>query len=136
MGRDSNQMQISALPIAESLMPDTFIVPIALFLLITAWTALVHYRRHFESRQRQEIVRRGASCEGRIVGILRPSVVDTCTRLYFEFVPPGADRPLRVCHIDNSPAEHSRATLFRPGQLVLVRYLPEQPTSAIISNLL
>jgi hypothetical protein len=100
-----------------------------------AWTAIVHSLRYLRNRRRQEIVRRGTYCEGKVVGILRPSLVDACTRLYVEFAPPGADRPLRLCHIDRAPAGQSRAAMLHLGQAVRVCYLPDQPRAAMVSNL-
>jgi hypothetical protein len=116
-------------------MASMFVLPIGLFLATVAWTAIVHCLRYLRRRRRQEIVRRGTHCEGKVVGILRPSLVDACTRLYVEFEPPGADRPLRLCHVDRDPAAQSRATLLRLGQIVSVCYLPDQPKAALISNL-
>jgi hypothetical protein len=86
--------------------------------------------------QRQlEIVRRGASCQGRIVAIQRPFMLDACTRLYFDFVPEGDDRPMRVCHIDRRPPDELRAALPAAGSIVTVCYLPERPQHAIITKL-
>jgi hypothetical protein len=117
-------------------MTSNFVLSIGIVLAIAAWAVIAHFRRHLRTCQHQEIVRCGACCDGKVVGILRPSLVDACTRLYFEFEPPGASRPLRVCHIDQAPLGQSRAALLRTGEVIRVRYLPERPRQAVISSLI
>lgn len=119
----------------ERVLVDTFFLPIGLLLGLAAWIALVQFLRHEQTRRQREIFSRGACCVGKVVAIQRPSVVDTCTRLYFDFEPPEADRPLRVCHVDRGAAGQLPSTLPYIGQMVSVRYLREQPQQALISNL-
>lgn len=117
-------------------MTSTFILPIGFLLGVTAWAMLLQFLRHQQACRQQEIARRGACCNGKVVAIQRPSMVDACTRLYFDFEPPGANRPLRVCHIDRRPVGQSPASLLHTGEAVIVRYLPEQPRQAVISDLI
>lgn len=112
-----------------------FILPMSFILVITAWMTIALIVRHQQTRRQQEIVHRGACCEGRVVAIQRPFMLETCTRVYFDFEPPGVDRPLRVCHIDRRPAAESAAPLLHTGTPVAIHYLPEHPREAVISKL-
>lgn len=116
-------------------MVDAFILPIVLLVATAVWTAMAQLARHRRTCRQLEIVSRGVCCEGKVVAIQRPSVVDGCTRLYFDFEPQGADRPLRACHVDRCPLGHSPAALVSIGQVVSVRYLQDRPRDALISNL-
>lgn len=86
--------------------------------------------------KQHEIARRGTACTGRVVAIQRPFLLDPCTRLYFDFIPSGADRPLRACHVDHGSLAQLRTALPPTGALVSVHYLPERPTDAVITTLL
>lgn len=111
------------------------LLPIAALIAITLWLALKHVAAIVRGQQQLEIMRRGTTCEGRVVAIQRPFMTDACTRLYFDFVPAGGDRPLRACHIDRRPPEELRASLPAAGTVVTVRYLPNRPRRAVISKL-
>lgn len=103
---------------------------------ITLWMAIAHAARAQREIREQEIVRRGEFCEGKIVAIQRPFLLDACTRLYFEFVPPGGDAPLHCCHVDRRPVSEVCASLPPAGASITVRYLPERPHHALIGKLI
>lgn len=109
--------------------------PVGALIALTLWLALKHVAAIVRGQQQLEIMRRGATCEGRVVAIQRPFMTDACTRLYFDFVPAGGDRPLRACHVDRRPPDQMRASLPPAGTLVTVSYLPNRPQRAVIARL-
>ena len=85
-------------------------------------------------RLQQDILARGRPAEGRIVRVWRPPLLGSFTRVYFEFAPSDEHGPLRCCHVDRRVGEWA-ASLPPVGATVNVRYLPENPTSAVIAKL-
>lgn len=83
----------------------------------------------------QEILKRGAAAQGRILRVWRPPVFGAFTRVYFEFEPIERGAPVQTCHIDRRSLGETRASLPAVGSNVNVRYLPEQPTRAVIAKL-
>lgn len=116
-------------------MAEMFILPIGIILAITVWLTVSLLVRQQQTQRQQEIVHRGACCKGKVVAIQRPFMLETCTRVYFDFEPPGTDRPVRVCHVDRRPPGESAAPTLQTGTSVAVHYLPEHPQQAVISNL-
>jgi hypothetical protein len=116
-------------------MTQELLLPIIALLGLTLWLALRHVFAVIQSEEQREIARSGASCQGKIVAIQRPFLLDACTRLYFDFLPEGGERPLRVCHVDRRPPAELRASLPVAGAVVTVRYLPQTPRRAVISKL-
>jgi hypothetical protein len=112
-------------------------VSTAIFALaaLTLWMAAKHAVAVHQAFKQREIARRGIACQGRVVAIQRPFFMDSCTRLYFDFVPDGADCEVRACHVERRSEGELRASLPVQGTLVSVRYLPEQPRAAIIGKL-
>lgn len=82
----------------------------------------------------QEILKRGVQAEGRILRIWRPPLMGAFTRLYFEFRPHDAPETVQTCHIDRRVGEWT-ASLPAVGSTVRVKYLPEQPSRAVIAKL-
>ncbi len=82
----------------------------------------------------QEILKRGALTQGRILRIWRPPLFGAFTRVYFEFQPHDAPGSVQTCHIDRRLGE-STASLPAVGTVVRVKYLPERPTRAVIARL-
>ena|SRR5688572_29062554 len=82
----------------------------------------------------QEILKRGAAAQGRILRIWRPPLFGAFTRVYFEFHPTDEHPPVQSCHIDRRMGE-SMASLPAVGTWVNVKYLPESPTRAVIAKL-
>jgi hypothetical protein len=83
----------------------------------------------------QEILKRGAIAQGRILRIWRPPLFGAFTRVYFEFQPhddPHAS--VQTCHVDRRMGE-STASLPAVGTMVRVKYLPERPSQAVIAKL-
>jgi hypothetical protein len=112
-----------------------FYLPVGMLIAITVWMAVRHALAVHHAKRQSEIAHRGASCEGKIVAIQRPFMLDSCTRLYFDFVPPGLTEAVRVCHIDRRPAAEQRPSLPAAGSIVTVRYLPGRPQQAVIGKL-
>jgi len=116
-------------------MTADLIVPIALLIGVTVWMAIAHVMRGNHARLQQEIASKGALCQGRVTAIQRPFLLDSCTRLYFEFEPLGADTLVQCCHVDRRSDEEQLASLPPAGTVVTVRYLPQRPTRAVIGKL-
>ncbi|HKQ81048.1 MAG TPA: hypothetical protein VJS42_02525 [Steroidobacteraceae bacterium] len=87
------------------------------------------------ARRQQEIAQRGLTIMGRIVGIWRPPLAGSFTRLYIEFEPPNWHGPVRACHIDRREAGELNASLPSVGTTVNIKYLPERPQDAVIAKL-
>jgi hypothetical protein len=114
---------------------EHLITPIAFLIGLTLWLAIRHVVRAEQDRRQHEVAARGEFCQGRVVAIQRPFFLDTSTRLYFEFAPPGVEQPMRCCHVDRRPPDEISASLPSAGTVVTVRYLPEQPSRAVIGKL-
>ena len=112
-----------------------FYLPLGMLIAVALWMAVRHALVVHHAKRQAEIAQRGASCEGKIVAIQRPFMLDACTRLYFDFVPHGLAETVRVCHIDRRPAAEQRPTLPAAGSIVTVRYLPDRPQQAVIGKL-
>jgi hypothetical protein len=82
----------------------------------------------------QEILKRGAVAQGRILRIWRPPLFGAFTRLYFEFQPHEGRSSVLTCHIDRRVGEW-QASLPAVGSWVSVKYLPERPSRAVIAKL-
>jgi hypothetical protein len=80
----------------------------------------------------QEILKRGAAAQGRILRIWRPPLFGAFTRVYFEFEHTAGH--VHTCHVDQRRGEVT-ASLPAVGSWVGIRYLPERPTKAVIAKL-
>lgn len=87
------------------------------------------------SQLQQEILKRGAAAQGRILRVWRPPLFGAFTRVYFEFQPVESGGSVRTCHIDRRACGEPTASLPPVGSNVGVRYLPESPTQAVIAKL-
>jgi hypothetical protein len=112
------------------------LLPFAVLIAITLWLAIKHVLAAIERERQLEIARRGESCDAKIIGIQRPFVLDTCTRLYFDYVPRGSERPVRACHVERRSPDAFRRSLPAAGSIVTVRYLPDRPKFAVIARLI
>jgi hypothetical protein len=115
-------------------MPE-YIVPALTFLLgfILAMRASQRVTDKASQIQR-DIARRGHSISGKVVDIWHPPLIGSFARIYFEFEPEGLGRVVRCCHIDRR-ASSAKASLPAPGASVVVYYLPENPSQAVIAKL-
>jgi hypothetical protein len=86
------------------------------------------------SQLQQEILKRGQIAQGRILRIWRPPLFGAFTRLYFEFQPNDTRCSVQTCHVDRRMGEW-QASLPAVGSMVRVKYLPEQPSRAVIARL-
>jgi len=116
-------------------MIGTGILLMALAVGLTAWLAHTHVASRRQMEREIEIVTRGQCCQGRVLAVQRPFLLESVTRLYFEFAPPGAARPVQCCHTERRPADRIASILPSAGMLVTVTYLPESPQDAIIGKL-
>lgn len=103
---------------------------------VVVWLAIRHALALVREKRQVEISHHGASCQGRVVAIQRPFMLDACVRLYFDFVPDGTNKPLRACHIARCPPDQVRRALPVAGSMVTVRYLREHPRQAVIPRLI
>lgn len=117
-------------------MPAEVSTAILALAAMTVWMAAKHAVAVHQALKQREIARRGVVCQGRVVAIQRPFFLDSCTRLYFDFVPEGTDQEVRACHVDRRAQAESTAALPVQGALVSIRYLPEQPRAAVIGKLI
>jgi hypothetical protein len=83
----------------------------------------------------QEILKRGAAAQGRVLRVWRPPLFGAFARVYFEFEPGGAQSAVQCCHIDRRRAGELAASLPAVGSMVGIRYLPESPARAVIAKL-
>ncbi|HVF15811.1 MAG TPA: hypothetical protein VNA21_02840 [Steroidobacteraceae bacterium] len=112
------------------------LISLTVLVAITMWLAFKHAITAHQASLQRDIALRGAMCQGRVVAIQRPFLLDNCTRLYFDFQPDGETDAVRGCHVDRrSPAE-LQASLPAQGTLVTIRYLPHQPRRAVIGKLI
>jgi hypothetical protein len=86
-------------------------------------------------RLQQEILKRGAAAQGRVLRVWRPPLFGAFTRVYFEFEPAGDPGAVQTCHVDRRRAGELAASLPAVGAVVNVRYLPESPGQAVIAKL-
>jgi hypothetical protein len=86
-------------------------------------------------RLQQEILKRGAAAQGRVLRVWRPPLFGAFTRVYFEFEPASDAGAVRTCHVDRRRAGELAASLPAVGAVVNVRYLPESPAQAVIAKL-
>lgn len=108
---------------------------LASLLSLAAWLGVANVTTRRQLQQQHEIAQRGEFGEGRVFAVQRPFLFESATRLYFEFAPPGAERPIQCCHTERRPREQL-PVLPSVGTLVTIRYLPERPEAAIIGQLL
>ena len=108
----------------------------ALAFLAGALVAMIVSVRHVSlgSQLQQEILKRGAIAQGRILRIWRPPVLGAFTRVYFEFQPVEAPASVQTCHVDRRGGDWN-ASLPAVGSFVRVKYLPERPSHAVIAKL-
>ena len=116
-------------------MGDQFLLPSAFLFGLLLWLTMKHVIAVHQSVKQLQIATYGVACEGKVVAIQRPFVLDDCTRLYFDYVPVGADQPLRACHIARRGEDTLSASFPAAGSVVSVRYLPEKPRHAVIRKL-
>jgi hypothetical protein len=102
----------------------------ALFAMVASCMAVTR-----GAQLQQEILKRGIAAQGRVLRIWRPPLFGAFTRVYFEFQPADSADAVRGCHIDRRSAAELMASLPAVGAWVNVRYLPEQPSRAVIAKL-
>lgn len=83
----------------------------------------------------QHVLKHGQLTEGTVVRVWRPPVAGSFPRVYFEFLPAGAQRSVRCCHVDRRSLTGEVSSLPAIGARVAVRYLPEKPAHAVIARL-
>lgn len=114
-------------------MPNELMLAVGLLTALALWMTLQHAWVMRQTLRQRRIAEVGVCCQGRVVAIQRPFMLDDCTRLYFDFVPVGAEEPVRGCHIARGSQDEPGRPLPSQGTLVTVRYLPAQPRLALIA---
>jgi len=102
---------------------------------LMAWLAHADTLSKRQMQRDLDIATRGVSCRGRVFAVQRPFLLDSTTRLYFEFAPPGLGRPVQCCHLERRCNGRPATVLPAAGMVVDVRYLPESPNHAVIGQL-
>lgn len=82
----------------------------------------------------QEILKRGRIAQGRVLKVWRPPLAGSFARVYFEFEP-EAGGAIQSCHVDRRTVDELAASLPAVGSSVGIKYLPENPTNAVIAKL-
>jgi hypothetical protein len=116
-------------------MPNELLLAIGFLTAVAAWIALEQVIAAQQVLRQRRIAAIGIQCQGRVVAIQRPFMLDDCTRLYFDFVPAGGREPVRACHIARPSQDTQIPKLPAHGTVVSVRYLPERPQLAVIGPL-
>jgi hypothetical protein len=101
---------------------------------ISTWVIIKHAIAMRHLNWQREVVAVGVACQGRIVAIQRPFMLDDCTRFYVDFVPSGTKEPVRVCHIERTATTERARALPAEGTTVTVCYLPDRPLRAVIGK--
>ena len=86
-------------------------------------------------RLQQDILAQGILAQGTVVDLWQPPLTGASPRIYFEFCPSGAEYPIRTCHVDRRGCGEWIASLPQIGAEVAVRYLPNDPSQAVIVKL-
>jgi hypothetical protein len=116
-------------------MGETLFLPIAIIIGILVWLTMKRVVAVHQSVKQLQIAAYGVACEGKVVAIQRPFMLDDCTRLYFDYKPAGAKRPLRACHVARRGSDKVQTAMPAAGSVVSVRYLPDEPRQAVIRKL-
>lgn len=109
---------------------------LALIVTLSAWLAHSTAASRRQEQREIELATRGECCQGRILAVQRPFLLESTTRLYFEFAPPGWKTKVQCCHTERRLPERIDTLLPSVGMYVTVRYLPENPQEALIGKLL
>lgn len=116
-------------------MIEQSLLPVIGLIAVLIYAALKHVLAVQRSERQSRIARDGMSCEGKVVAIQRPFILDHCTRVYFDYRPEGQPRPLRACHVDRRAAAATRGSLPQMGAVVSIKYLADHPNQAVIRKL-
>jgi hypothetical protein len=129
------QADICNSPELEMQMSIEVLLAVALTTAIPVWIAAKHAIAVRQSSVQRHVAAIGIACQGRVVAIQRPFMLDDCTRLYIDFLPDGANQPVRACHVERSESTERPRALPAEGTVVTVRYLPHRPQQAVIGQL-
>ena len=113
-------------------MIGTSITLIALTVALIAWLAHTDALIKRQVQRDLDIAARGLTCQGRVFAVQRAFLLDSTTRLYFEFAPPGLGKAVQCCHLERG---RTASLLPAAGMLVDVHYLPDNPRKAVIGQL-
>lgn len=116
-------------------MQSELVLALSVLIPMTLWMAAKYALEMRQVSLQRAIAEQGCLCQGRVVAIQRPFLLDNCTRLYFDFSPDGHNTTVRACHIDRRMPGEPRAALPAQGTLVTVSYLPNHPRRAVIGKL-
>ena len=86
-------------------------------------------------RRQQDILAKGILARGTVTRLWQPPLTGAFTRIYFEFWPSDGEHPVQTCHVDRRSANDWIASLPQIGADVAVRYLPDNPSQAVIVKL-
>jgi hypothetical protein len=87
-----------------------------------------------QSSDQQQILKAGAVAQGTVTQVWQPPLAGSFPRIYFRFEAESGV-PVECCHIDCRALGNASASLPAVGSAVSVRYLPENPRSAVIAKL-
>jgi hypothetical protein len=113
----------------------SLVLPIIILCLVTTWTVYSSFSNAQQSARQVRTLECGVSCRATVVGVQRPFLLDPYTRVYFEFVPQGCDKPIRGCHMERRTSTEVAMALPATGGQVQVSYLPDDPECAVIGRL-
>ena len=118
-------------------MPAEIVAAVMLLMCVMVGSISAQWWRARQSSLRVELSHRGVTLTGRVVAINRPIGLPHETHVYFTYEPPGAGSLLQSCCVDMRALREQHAVeIPNVGAAVAVRYLPEAPTRAVITQLL
>lgn len=117
-------------------MPAEIVAAVALLMCVMIGSISAQWRRARQSSLRVELFQRGAVATGKVVAINRPIGLPHETHVYFTFEAPGMGSLLQSCCIDmRALREQHAVNIPNVGAQVAIRYLPEAPSHAVITQL-
>lgn len=117
-------------------MPAEIVAVVTLLMCVMIGSILMQWLRARQETLRLELFQRGALATGKVVAINRPIGLPHETHVYFTYEAPGAGSLLQSCRIDmHALREQHAVNIPNVGAEVIVRYLPEAPSHAVIAQL-
>lgn len=118
-------------------MPAEIVAAVTLLMCVMIGTISAQWWRSRQSSMQLELFQRGVQTTGRVVAINRPIGLPYETHVYFTFDTPSRRSRLQSCCIDmRLLREQHGVTIPNVGAEVVVRYLPEAPTHAVVAQLI
>ena len=117
-------------------MPAEIVAAVTLLMGVMVVSISTQWWRARQSSLKLELAQRGAMTTGTVVAINRPIGLPHERHVYFTYEPPGVGPQLHSCCVDlRVLREQPAVDMPNVGAAVVVRYLPEAPSHAVIPQL-